>query len=268
MSLIPCPNCGKEISDKAITCPSCGASLEEVQQEVVEEKTKIICEDCGTEYENDLAACPNCGCPKPEEQLQSQEQPVKKKMSKTRKKIIGICCAIAVVLIVVFGIIIYNSTVNNANSEYNSKYKQAYSTMYRSTKDADKMIGLIQRVWHDAIYKSSDEETSKYINPDGYHLDFNEAVKNVYFDDDNLKIMTSIEKSQKTVKNLIKEMKNPSDDNKESYDCLKDTYDCYLKFTNLALDASGNLNSYSEQYNDLETDIKADLDKMENYIDD
>ena len=42
MALITCPNCGKEISDKAKKCPNCG---------VVIQKPKVakICEECGTE---------------------------------------------------------------------------------------------------------------------------------------------------------------------------------------------------------------------------
>ena len=34
MALIKCPECGKEISDKAISCPNCGCPIGEVSQEI------------------------------------------------------------------------------------------------------------------------------------------------------------------------------------------------------------------------------------------
>ena len=56
MAMISCPNCGKEISDKAIKCPACGYELL-----AVEETTK--CEECGQELPEGATSCPNCGCP-------------------------------------------------------------------------------------------------------------------------------------------------------------------------------------------------------------
>lgn len=53
MSMITCPECGRQISDKAQNCPNCGAPVEK----------KIICEECGTELDKDAKACPNCGAP-------------------------------------------------------------------------------------------------------------------------------------------------------------------------------------------------------------
>ena len=42
MALIHCPECGKEISDKAITCIHCGYPLKEVGQTKEQEKTAQI----------------------------------------------------------------------------------------------------------------------------------------------------------------------------------------------------------------------------------
>lgn len=58
MALIYCPQCGKSVSDKAVSCPHCGFMA-------FEQKTNthnvIKCDDCGTEYE-ELSSCPVCGC--------------------------------------------------------------------------------------------------------------------------------------------------------------------------------------------------------------
>jgi len=48
MALVQCPECGKEISDKAKQCIHCGYPLEDYAKETVR-------------YEDDLKECPHCG---------------------------------------------------------------------------------------------------------------------------------------------------------------------------------------------------------------
>lgn len=67
MALIKCPQCGKEISDKAVSCPACGfepggagTAVPEAQQE---KPDMVICRECGTKFEKGTKACPNCGYP-------------------------------------------------------------------------------------------------------------------------------------------------------------------------------------------------------------
>lgn len=50
MSIINCPECGKEISDKAASCPNCGAVVK-----------KKFCQHCGKQIDNDCVICPKCG---------------------------------------------------------------------------------------------------------------------------------------------------------------------------------------------------------------
>lgn len=51
MAIIKCPECGRQISDKAPVCPNCG----------VEIAGKIIrCPQCGEVYFNNQEVCPNC----------------------------------------------------------------------------------------------------------------------------------------------------------------------------------------------------------------
>lgn len=50
MALIQCPECGKEISDKAIGCPNCGAVVK-----------KKFCQHCGESIDTDCVVCPKCG---------------------------------------------------------------------------------------------------------------------------------------------------------------------------------------------------------------
>lgn len=51
MAIIKCPECGRQISDKAPTCPSCGV-------EIAGKITK--CPQCGEIYFSSMEMCPNC----------------------------------------------------------------------------------------------------------------------------------------------------------------------------------------------------------------
>lgn len=61
--LIQCPECGKEISDKAEACPNCGCPSSQWKQEPVEErKVKARqCSRCQKVFSPKLGACPECG---------------------------------------------------------------------------------------------------------------------------------------------------------------------------------------------------------------
>lgn len=50
MALMKCPECGKEISDKAASCPNCGAVVK-----------KKFCQHCGEQIDSDCVICPKCG---------------------------------------------------------------------------------------------------------------------------------------------------------------------------------------------------------------
>ena len=54
MALNTCPECGREVSDKAASCPSCGAPLNNMQN-------KKFCQHCGEQIDKDCVVCPKCG---------------------------------------------------------------------------------------------------------------------------------------------------------------------------------------------------------------
>lgn len=59
MSLIQCPECGKEISDKAVSCPNCGYSFQKMK----------FCKFCGERIPEDSIICTKCG-----RQVENQQQ--------------------------------------------------------------------------------------------------------------------------------------------------------------------------------------------------
>lgn len=60
MALIKCPECSREISDKAESCPQCGLPLTKVISETSASKT-VNCLDCKKEFNFDAELCPHCG---------------------------------------------------------------------------------------------------------------------------------------------------------------------------------------------------------------
>lgn len=53
MSLITCKECGKEVSDQALSCPHCGSP--------VKDTSKMFCMHCGELIDKDCIVCPKCG---------------------------------------------------------------------------------------------------------------------------------------------------------------------------------------------------------------
>ncbi len=75
MPLTPCKECGKEISDKAVTCPNCGIPIPKIVQSNLDSsslgKTKITsplipCRTCETDVFQKAYVCPNCGIRNPD----------------------------------------------------------------------------------------------------------------------------------------------------------------------------------------------------------
>lgn len=59
MALIHCPECNKEISDKATTCPNCGYPIEEMNKPKFSSNGVNICPKCGN-FALRISKCPDC----------------------------------------------------------------------------------------------------------------------------------------------------------------------------------------------------------------
>ena len=66
MALVDCPECNREVSDKAACCPSCGYPIQQSlsdPKEVANAKTlptTNICNRCGSSFDLSLSSCPEC----------------------------------------------------------------------------------------------------------------------------------------------------------------------------------------------------------------
>lgn len=281
MALINCSNCDKQVSDKAKICPHCGQEIVIASTEPVEEKI-YLCEECGTEVPTGVEACPNCGCPVPTKETAEEASPQKveiaavsiPKVSKKTQKNIFIAAAAIIALLV--AILIGTSISKKQEAEayrqqleqYEQKLETASFTMLMGAIQAEEAGNLIKNVWYNSIYKNYDSTTDKYTRPKGYFVsDFNTAIGNLFSDSDFLADIESIETSQETIATLMKELKNPPEEYKEAYQALKELYEAFNSLANLATNPTGNLTSFSQNFNTADTEFSNCYSAMDLYLD-
>lgn len=269
MAMIKCPDCGKQISDKAEKCIYCG--------NVLKKTTKICCPECGTELEEESEFCPVCGCPvtNVSEDMPQKVEVTGVKVNKKIQKIIAV--SIIAIMIIIIALIIGNKTkvareVSSAqkrSEEYSADFEQAAYTMLTGAGDAESCGNLIKQVWYNSIYQERDEKTNKYTRPNGYFVsDFNEALKNLFADASFKLKINSIEENQKTLTSLMKKLKNPPEEYKDAYASISELYNAYLTFTNLVISPTGSLKTFSDDFNTADNDTLNCYNAMEIYLED
>lgn len=274
MAMIECPECGKEISDKAKKCIHCGKILIEEQPEVIK------CLECGAVLSSTDTECPNCGCPvekKMEEIVKPQQVEVAGvKMAKKTKGIIA-AVVIMFVLCVIGGIGYKVYSDKKAEQEYIESYnayidnlKSIQVYMLTGGSDAESLCNLTLKVWGNSIYEKKDNETDKFTRKDNgkgiFYDDFNDALFNLYLDDDTSKTRESIEDNQETVKKLIKDLQLVPEGLEQCYDTVSDLYDAYNTLTDLAINPSGNYSGYSSNMSTADSDFMSAYEKLDNQI--
>lgn len=103
-------------------------------------------------------------------------------------------------------------------------------TMLDGAAKAENVGNLIKSVWYNAIYEERVTETDKYTMKNGkFADDFNDALSNLFADENFIDIIYEIELNQSEVTGLMKKLKNPPKKYEEAYAMLKAYYDNYYK---------------------------------------
>lgn len=273
MALIQCKYCEKNVSDKAKNCPHCGGLLIEENLEVEQAPEAVLCEECGTEIPEGATTCPNCGCPVPEKIVEDTTQKVEVtavnlQMKKSTKKYI-VLGVIAVAVIALIASVVSSNNKKNAAEEYINNIETVSYTMLSGAADAEDAGNLIKSVWYNSIYEERDSETDKYTRPNGYFYDdFNDALGELFSDDSFTSVLSDIRDNQELVSSLMKDLKNPPEEHQEAYEAIKEYYDAYLELTNLAIDPTGSLQSFSEAFNKADSEVVNCWNAMDLYIED
>lgn len=274
MAMINCPECGKEISDKAKKCIHCGKVL--VEENPINEEIK--CSECGMLLAETDEICSDCGCPvekkvKEEGTKTQQVEVASIKMAvKTKKIIVGIIIAIVICVSGGIGYKIYSDNkaeqiYRESYNEYIDNLEQAQILMLSGGSDAESLCNLTLRVWGNAIYKDKDNETDKYTRPNGYFVsDFSKALANLYADSATKNTINDIENNQASVKELIKNTQNPPEGLDKCYDTVSDLYEAYKTLTDLAITPSGNYSGFSTKKSDAVSDFMSAYEKLDNQV--
>ena len=141
-------------------------------------------------------------------------------------------------------------------------------TMLDGAAKAENAGNLIKSVWYNAIYEERNGETDKYTMKNGKFVDdFNDALSELFTDENFSNSISEIVTNQSEVANLMKQLKEPPKKYEEAYSVLKIYYDNYLKMTKIVINPTGSLNTFSEDFNTYDNNTVDSYEKMKLYLD-
>lgn len=286
MAIMQCPNCRGQISDRARKCVHCGT--------VFTSGKKELCAECGVELEDGEAMCFHCGCPvgassrvTPVDFRQMSATGSNKVNRGTKRIIMAVAVLVIVLMVIIVGILCHQAekvaeeamrfSREKEVEEENARLSQEYAanlqlvtdTMLSGAVDAENCCNLIVEVWNNAIWEKEDDVTDRYTRPDGHFVeDFNDALNNLFVDSEFCLQIDNIMENQRTVNSIIGRLKNPPEEYRSAYESLSECYDAYFTFTNLAINPTGSLNTFSEDFNDADTEFIHCYHLMEFYLQD
>ncbi|MBQ6293964.1 MAG: hypothetical protein IJK77_08945 [Lachnospiraceae bacterium] len=136
---------------------------------------------------------------------------------------------------------------------YQYNYNQLVSSMLSDASQAESMGNLIGKVWNYAILKKADSETDKYTKVNGEFVsDFNDALGNLFNDEEFAKRASELSANQQQIKAAMKNMLTPPKDYENAFKALESMYNAYIAFTDHILNCSGSLKSFSDEFTSLD----------------
>ena len=287
MALIKCPECGKEISDKATACPNCGYPIDGKPIEPVETSEPVVEADpVATDSAENIVEAEPCAEEKKAPDL-AEENPVSQapapaaKQERSRTSIV--IAIIAAAVLVIAAILIAGAVRDakekkaeeaaaaaeaEAREEYISNLSAIRMDMLNTGAKAEEMANLVHDVWYNTIYEKSDAETNKYCiksseysESETYYLDnefnsdFNTSLAALFSDHTYISDAATVESEVSDITELYGKMQNPPEGLGECYAVLGDMYDAFMDLAGCATDPSGNLSSYTSTFNDADSDF-------------
>lgn len=233
MALINCPNCNKEISNKAKFCVGCGYQL---INDIDTVKT-MNCPECGVVADGMTDACSNCGYPLNLFELKDNEKSKNKSMFNKKWFWVSVICFVLLISIVLF-------VSNNARTEnYNIEICTAVDEIMAVSADAENVGNQICSVWNNAIWDKNNENTAKYTST---AKDFNEALSNLFADEEFTGKITAIRNKQTEIDIYLGKLKNPPEKFEDAYDDFKELYYAYSNYVDFVILCNGSYNTYTE----------------------
>ena len=152
-----------------------------------------------------------------------------------------------------------------------SNLRLASSTMLSGATEAESCGSLIHDVWYNCIFEKADTETDQYTRTRNgmgdYYDDFNDALGNL-FNDVVFKLrINELKSNQSEVAGLMKKLKEPPEEYRDAYDALKDFHEAYQELMDLAINPTGNLTSYTQNFNSADSDVVKYYKALKIYLD-
>lgn len=179
-----------------------------------------------------------------------------------------------IVLIAVCGVIGFVLVSKNNEASYIEKLETTRLEMLDGGSKAESLCNLTNKVWYNAIYEEQNDETDKYVTytlidsiyATVFYHNFEDAINNLYSDEEIINTVSEIEENQKHVKLLIKDLQNPPKDLENCYDTILNMYDYYKNLTDLAISPTGSLEDYSDSKNDAVDGFMTEFEKLDNIM--
>ncbi|MCI8608975.1 MAG: zinc ribbon domain-containing protein [Firmicutes bacterium] len=254
MTSITCPVCKKELSEHAKFCSECGARIKEMETES-DHNVCLESEDEAAETAESLTRFEVSA-----EATESHEPVITTSKHSSRNKIV---IAVICIIVIVCGIFVANIIKANREKTYMNDLGEVVDTMYSGALAAEEMGSQIHDVWYNAIFDEDNFETYKFTKGIS---DFNLALENLFKD------ISFIVRSERLNDNIdltdsqMKKLTSPPDKCRDAYDEVKEMYKVYIEFTNMVLSPSGNLQSYTSEYNDLDSEFVKCYQAVKLYI--
>ncbi len=211
MALIPCPECGKEVSDKVKACPYCGYPLVDEKEEVggISKETA---------------------------------QPSVDKHKTPKLLIIGIVSIIALLIVAV----LYALNLKK-EKDYADNLRRISETMIMTASTSENILDTVGQIWYNAIYEKRSPATNPYTIKNGRFVkDFNDALSNYYISYSARGAIETIKTHQSDVQELMQELQDPPKKYQDTYETVKELYLAYQSLTNYAISPSGSLNTFAQ----------------------
>ena len=164
---------------------------------------------------------------------------------------IGTLVIVAILATIVILFVNYQNQKKAFNS-YIDNLTEIMMIMLTGGAKAEELNNLTAKVWQNSIYEESDPETDEFTKDSRgiFYDDFNDALSSLYFDDSSQDSISEIEENQELVQLMMKDLQNPPEGLENCYETVTDLYTAYRSLTDLAINPSGSLQSFSEAKNE------------------
>lgn len=153
--------------------------------------------------------------------------------------------------------------------EYEENLRLVVDAMLSGAVEAEECCNLTVQVWNNAIWQQEDDATNPYTKPEGrFVTDFNDALYNLYADPAFCAKLDDITENQRTVEAIVRRLKKPPEEHEAAHASLAECYEAYRTFTDMALNPTGSLNTFSEEFDEVDTEFVRCYRRMQFYLQD